>query len=159
MTRLGPACALILVAVVAAAAQEKPDFSGRWILATPRDEGFARELTVRYEIEEGIRAITVERQFATDVQRDTYRLGVQGGMIGGSFPGVTTLETHFSVAWDYDRLIIRTSRDIGATRESLVHTEHNETWWLDTANQLIILSTDRAPDNSPVTTVLTYRSR
>ena len=62
--------------------------------------------------------------------------------------------SRFSVTWDYDRLVIHTSRDIG-----LSHTEHNETWSLDARGQLAILATDRAPDNSPVTTALTYRRR
>jgi hypothetical protein len=62
------------------------------------------------------------------------------------------------VTWEYDRLVIQTSHDT-TTRESRVHTEHNESWSLDDRGQLVILATDRAPDNSPITTVLTYRKR
>jgi hypothetical protein len=166
MKRLGSACALMLVAVATAGAQGKPDFSGQWLLVTPRDEGFARELTVRYEVEERMRSLIVERQYATDVQRDTYKVGVSGGGVSGGIVGGSgsvsagaTLETRFSVTWDYDRLVILTSRDSGPTRESMSHTEHNETWSLDARGQLVILATDRAPSSSPVTTVLTYRKR
>jgi hypothetical protein len=167
MKRLGPACALMLVALAnAAVAQGKPDFSGRWVLVTPRNEGFARELTVSYGIEERSRILSVERQYATNVHRDTYKFGVSGGGVSGGVTGGSgsvsagaTLETRFSVTWNYDRLVILTSRDSGPTRDSLSHTEYNETWSLDAKGQLVILATDRAPASAPVTTALTYRRR
>ena len=169
---------LILSMLVAAivAAQDKPDFSGRWILDTAAGAGpdVARSLTVRQPVVRTnaygapmppfFKELTVERQFVTDVRTETYQIGVVGGMVGGVLPAnrgtaadVNVSETRFSVRWEDNRLVIETGRYSGPTREAGPYTEHTEVWQLDTAGMLILSITDRGSGIASTTKTLTYR--
>ena len=84
-----------MLATVGVVGQDKPDFSGRWILTTPqqsdRDTPLAlsvRQTLVRTTVrgdpmEPFFRDITIERQFATGTQSETHLIGVQGGTVSG----------------------------------------------------------------------------
>jgi len=85
----------ILSMLVAATvvAQDKPDFSGRWILETSAGAGpdGARALTVRQPVVRTnvygapmppfFKELSVDRQFGTDVRSETYQIGIEGGAI------------------------------------------------------------------------------
>ena len=84
----------ILSMLVAASVtgQDKPDFSGRWILENSSGAGpdVARSLTVRQPvvrtnvygapIPPSFKDLSVERQFVSGVRAETYQIGVEGGI-------------------------------------------------------------------------------
>ncbi len=169
----------ILSMLVAATvtAQDKPDFSGRWILETSSRAGpdVARSLTVRQPVvrtnvygapmPQFFKELSVERQFVTDVRTETYQIGVEGGIVGGvlpanrgTAPAVNASRTRFSVRWEDNRLVIDTGSYSGRTREAGPYTEHVEVWQLDVVDRLIVSITDRGSGIASTTKTLTYRS-
>src|SRR5438034_5031855 len=111
----------ILSMLVAAtvAAQDKPDFSGRWILEVSAGAGpdVARSLTVRQPVVRTnvygapmppfFKELRVERQFVTGVRTEAYQIGVEGGTVGGALPtnrgtapDVNVSQTSFSARWE-----------------------------------------------------------
>lgn len=124
-------------------AQDKPDFSGRWVLENPPDSALdiAGALTVRQSIvqttvygtpmEPFFKDLAVEREFKNGRRSETYQIGVVGGIIGGvdrtgrgTGPDGQRPETGVSVLWDSNRLVIETGTYSGPTPESGPYTEH-----------------------------------
>jgi hypothetical protein len=157
------------------AAQDKPDFSGRWILESPADAGpdVARSLTVRQLVVRTnvygapmtpfFKELSVERQFGNDVRTETYQIGIEGGVVGvvspnrATGPDVNVPQTRFSVRWEENRLVIDIGSYSGPTRESGPYTEHTEVWQLDATGMLILSMTDRGSGIASTTKTLTYR--
>jgi hypothetical protein len=165
----------ILVAATVAA-QDKPDFSGRWILEPSADVGpdVARSLTVRQPVVRTnvfgapmspfFKELSVERQFVSDVRTETYQIGVGGGTVGhvaptnrAPAPDVDASETRFLVRWEDDRLVIDIGNYSGSSREAAPYSEHSEIWQLDAAGRLILSITDRGSGIASTTKTLTYR--
>jgi hypothetical protein len=77
------------------AAQDRPDFSGRWILEdpVPATGETPRALTVRQtlvrttalgaQMAPWFRDLTIQREFENEVRSETYQIGVVGGVVGG----------------------------------------------------------------------------
>jgi hypothetical protein len=132
------------VAMGVDAAQDKPDFSGRWILvASARsDPSVAQSLTVRQPVirtnvfgapmPPSFLQLTVDREFIGSTQTDNYQIGVEGGTVGGVVGG-RSFKTHVSVRWEGDRLLIETSSYSGSSRDDGPYREHREEWELDPA--------------------------
>jgi hypothetical protein len=165
----------ILVAATVGA-QDKPDFSGRWILEPSTDVGpdVARSLTVRQPVVRTnvfgapmpplFKELSVERQFVTDVRTETYQIGVVGGTVGGVVPtnrapapNVNASETRLWVRWENDRIVIDTGNYSGSSRETGPYSEHSEIWQLEAAGRLILSITDRGSGIASTTKTLTYR--
>jgi hypothetical protein len=163
----------LLVSVIAGptAAQEKPDFTGEWVLMAPYGGAMdaAPELSVRQWLEHktsvrgvpiDIPHVTIERQFQTGVRSESYQIGIVGGMTSGSISAnVPGVRTQYAVKWDGDRLVIETGRYSGPTRESGPYSEHDEVWSLDAQGTLVMTVTDRGSGTETRTTQLTYRKR
>ena len=125
--------------------QDKPDFSGRWVLLNSArgDVDVPLALVVRQPVtrttasgapmEPFFSALVIEREFSTHSQTETYQIGVGGGIVSGSF------RTTYSVRWEGNRLFIaaRSPRDLGPD------TEHIEEWELDATRTLVIRVTNR----------------
>jgi hypothetical protein len=166
---------LSMLVTATVAGQDKPDFSGRWILERPADAGpdVPRSLTVRQPVVRTnvygapmppfFKELSVERQFVTDVRTETYQIGVEGGTVyglpanRGTAPDVNPSQTRFSVRWEDNRLVIDTGSYSGPTREAGPYTEHTEVWQLDAAGMLILTITDRGSGITSTTKALTYR--
>ena len=165
-----------MLVAAAVAVQDKPDFSGHWVLAPSPGSGpdVARSLTVRQSIartnvygapiEPFFKDLTVEREFVSDVRTDTYQIGVEGGTVGGMVPAgretgssANISQTRFSVHWEGNRLVIETGSYSGPTRDAGPYTEHTEVWQLDDAGILILSVTDRGSGIESKTKTLTYR--
>jgi len=178
MRKTSSSFALLLLVAATLAGQDKPDFSGRWVLESPADPAadIARSLTVRQSIvrttargtpmQPFFGDLTVERELPTGLRSDTYQIGVVGGVVGGvdrtgraAGPGGQSRQTRFSVRWNEDRLVIETGTYSGPTRESGPYTEHMEVWSLDAGKRLLVTVTDRRSGAEPVTRTLTYRRR
>ena len=166
-------CAILLTAIpTAVAAQDKPDFSGRWVLvssSTP-DPSAAQILTVRQTVtrtdvrgrpmEPYFSALIVERQFADRAATATYQIGVQGGMVGAIVGGgraETRAETRHSVRWDGNRLVIETGSYSGPSRSDGPYSERSEEWQLDAAGRLVLSVTDRRSGAQEASNTLTYQ--
>jgi hypothetical protein len=148
-----PLLVLSLAAVVAA--QDKPDFSGRWelIAAVPSRADAASRLTVRQPIARAnvlgapmkptFTTLTVERAFGDRATTETLQVGVQGGIMGEG-----GLRTRFSVGWEDDSLVIASGTETN---------EHREVWALDPDGLLIITMTETEAGHDSTSKRLIYR--
>jgi hypothetical protein len=171
-------CLAAILLAGTAAPQDRPDFSGHWILVNPRDSAsdIAQALTVRQSIvrttargtpmKSFLKDLTVERSFTTGLRSETYQIGIEGGVVGGidrtgrgSSPTGESPQTRFAVRWAGNSLVIETGNYSGTTRESGPYTEHAEVWRFDARGRLVITATDRSSAAERTTRVLTYRRR
>jgi hypothetical protein len=155
-----------LVAVVVAA-QEKPDFSGSWVLQDPPQPSadIPRLLTIRQPLRRTTARgepmppvfldLTVEKHFEDEVRTDTYQIGSEGGTGTFGVFGGSRSSSRFSVRWDGDRLRMETKSY--PTSDTSVYTEHDEVWWLDEQGKLLITVVDRRSDSDAATRTLTYQ--
>jgi hypothetical protein len=163
--------ALIMLATVGFAAQDKPDFSGRWVLATLQqsDTDIPLALSVRQSLvrttvrgdlmEPFFRDITIERQFETGTQSETHQIGVQGGTVSGlradgSPSGPTA---HHAVKWDANALVFESGSYTGQRPETGVWTERREIWSLDADGRLRVAITSRSSGDGSRAITLLYR--
>jgi hypothetical protein len=159
---------------VGLAAQDKPDFSGTWVLQDARQRGvdIPGTLAIRQLLQRTTASgepmlpafveLRVERHFESGVRADTYHLGTVGGTVSGipgdgSDPPINRGWSRESVRWEGDRLHIDTEHYSGPTRDSGPYTEHTEVWWLDEQGQLLIMVADRRSDSEVDRRTLTYR--
>ena len=162
MRRLGLSI-LPIAFVVTLFAQEKPDFSGRWVLSPSAvvDRDVPQSLTVKQVVARTnvFEDITIVREFADHARTDTYQIGIVGGTIGGvsRLLGRPVTETRFSVQWDANRLVFKTSSDSEVPGQTQQHSEHTEIWQLAGDGTLIMAVTDRSSSVEPASKVLTYR--
>jgi hypothetical protein len=164
---------LVGLAIVAVAAQDKPDFSGSWLLSSsevPRSD-IPRALLVRQPLVrtnvhgESMRPfylnIAVDREFASGTRSQTYMIGVVGGVV----PGLTRDGTprgsteHHAVTWDENTLVFETGTYTGSARETGAWAERREVWSLDPDGRLRVVITTRNSVDTPSTVSLVYRPR
>lgn len=162
---------LSIAFVATLAAQDKPDFSGHWVLAsaTNLDPDVPQSLTVKQTIartnrfgvpmEPFFKEMTIERQYADHASADTYDIGTVGGRTGrligrGSQP---ITETHFSIRWVVDRLVIETSGTTEVPGQNAQHDERIEIWQLDPTGILTLTVSASASGIESQSKVLTYR--
>ena len=149
-----------------AAAQDKPDFSGHWVLVNPRkpNESVARELTVwhkRNEPDAPSGVLHVERRFGNsgNIESESLLIGVRGGTVNGISPGSTQAypsTSYVSVTWNGSRLVIEKSSYSGPGTAA----QHVEEWSLGRKNTLVITMTDRIGGSmQPKTATVVYRRR
>jgi hypothetical protein len=165
-------CVLIALAVAGVAAQDKPDFSGRWVLEDPlpATADTPRALTVRQSLvrtsargtpmEPFFKDLIVDREFETEVRSETHHIGIVGGVVGGMARGAQapskSPQSRFSVTWEGNRLVIETGTYSGPTREDGPYRERTEVWSLDTNGRLVLAVTSRSSEAS-TTQSLRYR--
>jgi hypothetical protein len=163
--------ALIMLATGGFAAQDKPDFSGRWVLASPRQSApdiplalSIRQTLVRTTIrgdpmEPFFRHVTVDRQFATGSRSETHLIGVQGGVVpgiraDGSPNGPTA---HHAVIWNGNALVFESGSYTGQRPETGVWTERREMWSFDADGRLRVVITTRSSGDGSSARTLQYR--
>ena len=116
VARVALASLLLFAFTAALAAQAGTDFSGRWVLEGAAAGG-ATEVPQRLVVHQPITTtslrgapippaylyLTVERRFADRVQKDSYQVGVEGGIAGGVVRENTdrteTAYSRWSVRW------------------------------------------------------------
>ena len=164
---------LIMLATAGVAAQDKPDFSGRWVLAAPQQSAADIPLalsvgqtlvrtTVRGDpMEPFFRDITIERQFETGTRSETHLIGVQGGTVpglgaDGSPNGPTA---HHAVKWDGNALVFESGSHTGQRPETGKWAERREIWSLDADGRLRVAITTRSSGDSSKDITLMYRRR
>jgi hypothetical protein len=161
--------ALVLAVAVPAMAQDKPDFTGTWVLATPDRaaanvsativvrESFRRESVSGVPLPSPIVSMHVERHTATgDITRDDFTVGIIGGIVGGGSSGATPARMNFAATWDGDRLVLETTwsgRPVDAGTSSL----HRETWAIDRVGRLTVTTKQSIGLAEFTTTTVSYR--
>ena len=169
-TLVGLSMALALAA--SAVAQDKPDFSGRWVLVPPPQPGpdLPRALSVTQTVtsttvtgapmEPHFSQIHIAREFDSGTRSEGHRIGLIGGTVGGlsadgRLPGTTT---RYSVTWSDRTLVFESSSHTGEAPGTGQWTDRVETWSLDAEGQLRITVTSRSPDGTKSTTLVYRRS-
>lgn len=163
---------LLLIAALAPVAQDKPDFSGRWILGTPAQPGpeTPRALSVRQSlVRTNVRGepmapyfkeIAIEREFATATRSETHAIGIVGGSVSGIAGTGTPAgpRSHHAVKWDGNALVFEHGSYTGELAETGVWSERREVWSLEPDGRLrVTISSRGSADLSGTTTNLTYR--
>ncbi len=163
---------LLLLAALVLAWQEKPDFSGRWVLAAPEQSGpeVPRALSVRQSLARTnvrgepmtpyFKDIAVDRDFGTVTRSATYAIGVAGGFVSGAVGDnkPASPRGHHSVKWDGSTLVFETGNYTGDVPGTGEWSERRETWSLDSAGRLRVSITTRGSlDASGTTIVSIYR--
>ena len=163
---------VVLVSAVgtALAAQDKPDFAGRWVLESPAQPGadiprtmavvlVVRRTNVRGEpIRPFVSDIEIRREFESGVRAETRKIG-----IGGTVPGIRKdgtmngSEERYAVTWDGADLVFENGAYTGARGERDVWTERGEVWSLDVTGRLRVVITTRGSNVKPSTVTLVYR--
>jgi hypothetical protein len=164
--------ALVLLIAGPAAAQDKPDFSGSWLLASPTGSapGAAQSVTVRQTLtRRSVRGlpidvdpppplitIAIERETNGVIHSESYTVGTLAGTVRG-VPGRPQEETRSSVAWEGNRLVI----EITYSGRPMVPGayERKEIWSLNGDGTLALSVTEHPPGTEPSTMNLVYRKR
>jgi hypothetical protein len=175
MRTLLASCILAWSVAPAISAQDKPDFSGQWVLVSPINgaanaqtmtvrESFKRESVKGTPMDSPLITLAVERRSNNGVRSEVYTIGTVGGIVGGTAASTGTgtashsPRTRFSTAWDGDTLVIDI-RYAGRPVDAGAESEHKEMWSLDPQGALLLITTDRSPGTEPTTTTLMYRRR
>lgn len=152
-------------------AQDRPDFTGRWILESPSQPASdtPRALSVRQSlVSTNVRGeptrpffkdITIERQFQSSAHSETDQIGVVGGVVPGFGSDGTSNgpRHHHAVRWDANALVFERGSYTGQSPETGVWTEHREVWSLDSDSRLHVVITIRSSVDAPRTVALVYR--
>jgi hypothetical protein len=162
--------ALAVLATIGVAAQDKPDFSGRWVLATRQPDGdvplafSVRQTLAQATMPDGaarsfFRDISITREFRTTTASDIYQIGVIGGSVPGHRVGEAPTDPirHHGVTWDGNALVFEGGSHTGQARETGVWTEWREVWTLDADGSLRVVITTRSSDADPKNVTLLYR--
>jgi hypothetical protein len=139
MKLAGIAVAVVVSLSLAVAAQEKPDFSGRWIVVTP--ERFAgREQVVTHDA----KALTTEYPDVTPPRKTVVLLDgyEHRGTVASRVGEVVTLTR---AAWEGGKLVIYTA----TSYPNGMKTTSKETWSFDAPGRLVIDSTESGPGGAP----------
>ena len=159
-------CFVVVIVSLGArpAAQDKPDFSGSWILESgssgadiPQTLSVSQSLVrtnVRGEpMQPFFKDIAVTRALPSGTRSDTYQIGVVGGT--GRADGAPT--THYRVAWEEQALVMESGSYTGPAPESGDWAERREVWSLDSGVRLRMVITTRSSVDPPRTVMLVYR--
>jgi hypothetical protein len=164
-------CVVVVLASlgVGLIAQDKPDFSGVWMLESgssgvdiPQTLSVSQSLVrtnVRGEpIPPFFKDITVRRSLPDGTHSETYQIGIVGGTVAGTADGnAGRPRTHHRVAWEEQALVIESGSYTGAVQESGDWTERREVWSLDSNGRLHLAITTRSSVDASTTVMAMYR--
>jgi hypothetical protein len=163
-------CVLILLTVAATSAQDRPDFSGTWILVSPNpapsnapqtlvvEASFSRQSARGTPISPPLVTLAVSPRFGNAIRSDIYTVGTIGGVVSGlpekGLPdnGPRT-SSRYSTRWDGDKLVV----DLANYADGKLTSEHGEVWSLDGQGTLSITVTDHIVGDPSTTVTLVYR--
>ncbi len=152
------------------ATQDRPDFSGRWVLEsasqatadTPRVLSVKQTLVrtnVRGEsIKPLFKDIIVDRELESGTRSEAHIIGVVGGVISGEVSGQPTApRRHHAVRWEGNTLVFESGSYTGHARETGVWTERREVWSLESGGRLRLTVESRSSVGTQSTVTLIYR--
>jgi hypothetical protein len=168
---------LVVLAVSIAtqvAAQDKPDFSGHWVLESGSQS--AADVPEALEVSQSLvrtnvygqpmppffKDITVVRAFENGARSETYQIGVEGGTVSGGTAeraDQPRSQYHYHVAWESETLVMEFGSYTGPAPESGQWTERREEWLLDPGGRLRVAITTRSSSAASSTVTQVYRRR
>lgn len=162
---------MVALTTVGVAAQDKPDFSGRWVLAIPQqsDADIPLALSVRQTVmrttvrgdpmEPFFGEIAIEREFEIGTRSETHLIGVQGGTVSGlrADGSPTGPRTDHAVKWDGNALVFETGTYTGQYPETGTWAERREIWSFEADGRLRVAITSRSSGDGPRAVTLHYR--
>lgn len=164
------AVAFLSAPLVVLATQDKPDFSGSWVLESrapasadiPESMSVSQTLVrtnVRGEpMQPFYKDIKVTRAFEGGARSETHPIGLVGGTVAGLSAGIRTgTSTHFRVVWAEQALVIETGSYTGEKPESGEWSERREVWSLEPDGRLRLAITTRSSVEASGTMILVYR--
>jgi len=146
-------------------AQERPDFSGTWVLVSPNgapsnapqtlavDASFMRQSVRGTPINPPIVTLTVNPRSGNAVRPGIYTVGISGGTTSGLRGNSPRTESRNSTRWDGSTLVV----DLAYYADGKLTSEHGEVWSLDGQGTLSIAVTDRIVGDPSTTATLVYR--
>jgi len=168
--------AALILAADSGFAQDKPDFSGSWILTSgPSDGDVPQAVSIRQLLRRtNVRGepmtpffsdITITRTLATGTSSETFPIGVEGGSISGAVvgdrtPGTTprtVTRTHWRVDWEDKTLVLESVSYTGPAPETGDWSERREMISLTPNGDLRLEMTSRSSTSDRRTSVATYR--
>lgn len=136
------------------AAQDKPDFSGHWVVESgaPAGPDIPAVLSIEQTIERTtihgepmepfVKAITVAREFRSETRSETYSVGTISGTVSGTASGISPIgtykapRTYREVGWEGQALVILSGSYTGSAPETGLWAEQREVWTLDPQGRL-----------------------
>jgi hypothetical protein len=162
---------LVIFAAAALAAQDEPDFSGRWVLVSSSQAGpdtpralSVRQVLVRTNVrgepmKPFFKDIAIDREYETGTRSATYAIGIIGGVVSGiAKDGSPRRPTgRHAVRWDQRDLVLESGSYTGETPGTGVWSERREVWSLQPDGRLsVAISTSGSAEKSTTVTSL-YR--
>jgi hypothetical protein len=157
-------------------AQDKPDFSGSWVLASgPSGADVPQALSIRQSlVRTNVRGepitpffgdIAITRTLAAGTSSETFTIGViagsvTGGVIAGAASGVTpqvVTRTHSHVDWAEQTLVIESGSYTGPAPQTGNWSERREVFSLSPNGQLHLEMTSSSSTSDRRTLAATYR--
>jgi hypothetical protein len=132
---------------LAADAQQKPSFSGRWVATSPAESVGQEQVVVQ-----DAKTLTVEQTVKGVTRKQSYQLdGVERRMAipGRPTSDITILST---AAWDANRIVINTN----IAYPNGMKTQSKETWSIDEKARLVIDYSERGPTGPGPTMKVVY---
>jgi hypothetical protein len=150
-----PTVARVVVAALAltigVGAQQKPNFSGRWVVVTPK-EGAGQEQIVTHTD----KTLTTQHASEGPAHKLTYQLdGVERRLALPSHGSEIVILAKAS--WDADRVVIIRN----ATYPNGMKTQSRDVWSLNAQGQLIVDSSETGPggEKGPVVKIVYAKKR
>lgn len=149
------------------AAQDKPDFSGSWVLesAVQSDADVPRALAVTQSVSRTniqgepmmpfFTDITVTRTTQSGRRSETSMIGIVGGTMSGS--SNSTPHLHHRVVWEGESLVFETGSYTGGNLGTGVWAQRRETWALDSRGGLHVEIATRSSTEAEKAISLVYQ--
>ena len=156
------------------AAQDKPDFSGRWVLeaGSQSDSEIPRALSVtravtrldvpREPTRPFVSSIAIDREFEGGVESETRRIDI----LGGTVPGISRdgrlsgAELRHSTIWEENTLVFWNGSYSDRSGRNGGWLERREAWSLDNAGRLnVVITTHRSDAKAHTVTAVYQRTR
>ena len=148
VTRLVVAALALTIGV---GAQQKPNFSGRWVVVSPK-EGAGQEQVIT----QTDKTLTTQHAAEGPAHKMTYQLdGVERRLALPSHGSEITILA--KAWWDADRIVITSN----ASYPNGMKTQSREVWSLDAQGQLIVDTSDTGPggEKGPVIKIIYSKKR
>jgi hypothetical protein len=162
---------LVLFAATVLAAQDQPDFSGRWVLVISSQPGpdVPRALTVRQilvrtnvrgePMKPFFKDIAIDREYESGTRSETHLIGIIYGVVSGIARdgGPAGPRGHQAVKWDQKALVFENGSYTGADPRTGEWSERREVWSLQPDGRLQVAITTAGSAEKATTVTLLYR--
>ena len=171
MTSATRSLILVVFAAAALAAQDQPDFSGRWLLVSSSRPGpdIPRALSVRQEVvrtnvrgepmKPYFKSISIDREFESGTRSESHQIGIIGGVVSGipKDAGPRAPTGLHAVKWDQKTLAFESGSYTGDSPGTGEWSERREVWSLQPDGRLQLAITTAGSAEKATTVTLLYR--